>query len=127
MRSSIRKTEAKIRSMCRTKDCDRNEDIDWEGGIEAWEDGVKVEWKDFFFEIGEKIYSDGSALDTKHRGMARAAGAAVQRTATDGWRGFIVRIPKGLPRGAAVPEQLAGSLALSSAGPDRMGASVTSS
>ena len=55
MRSSIRKTEEKIRSMCRTKDCDRSEDIDWEGGIEAWEDGVKVEWKDFFFEIGEKI------------------------------------------------------------------------
>ena len=58
------------------------------------------------------IYSDGSSLDTKYRGLTRGAGAAVQITEEGGWRGFIIRVPYGLPKGAAVPEQLAASFAL---------------
>ncbi len=112
MRASVRKTEALVRGACRAQDGDRKNDIDWEGDIEAWENGVRVPWKDFWFKAGFDIYSDGSALDTKYRGLARGAGAAVQRTEEGGWRGFIIRVPFGLPKGAAVPEQLAASLAL---------------
>ncbi len=112
MRASVRKTEALIRGICRSQDGNRKEDIDWEGDIEAWINGVRVPWKDFVFLVGFDIYSDGSALDTKHRGLARSAGAAVQRTAEGGWRGFIIRVPFGFPKGAAVPEQLAASLAV---------------
>ena len=112
MRASVRRTEATIRSLCRTKDGNRRSDIDWEGDIEAWENGVRIPWKEFYFKAGYDIYSDGSALDTKYRELARGAGAAVQRTEEGGWRGFIIRVPFGLPKGAAVPEQLAGSLAL---------------
>ncbi len=61
---------------------------------------------------GLDIDSDGSALENKYRGLARGAGAEVQRTKEGGWRGYNIRVPFGLPKGAAVPEQLAASLAL---------------
>ena len=112
MRASVRKTENMIRGLCREEGFNRKEGIDWEGDIEAWEDGIKVPWESFRFQEKEDIFSDGSSLDTKHGDLSRGAGAAVQRTENGGWRGFMVRVPEGFPKGAAVPEQLAASIAL---------------
>jgi hypothetical protein len=118
MRASVSNTEGKIRSLCKAQGFDREEGIDWEGkaDIEVWENGVRVLWESFWFEEGVDIYTDGSALDTKHGELARGAGAAVQRIKNAGWRRFVVMAPKGFLKGAAVPEQMAASIALNRCG-----------
>ena len=69
MRAAVRKTESKIRDLCRAGGFNRREGIEWEGEIDAaWEDGDRVPWESFRFQEGVDIYSDGSSLDTKHRG-----------------------------------------------------------
>ena len=79
--------------------------------IRCFINGFPIEWKDFWFDPGKPIYTDGSAKDVAWPAIAVASSAAWQEDTQGRVRLAVAQVPVSYPAPAVSSEFFAYSIA----------------